>query len=450
MMLETNIGEYERVFLNMLVYNPMLIDTLDAQSFLFFTDSSLAIFDALVKAREISGKPDLLMIADELNKAGNRAHVPELVSQKPPLSTANAAFYRDKLVEYARKRELKRTVDSMREAIEDTSVSADELADKALESISAAMQKTTLKTSPTIAATIQEYMDDVNRRVLEHRNHTATPICTGFFNVDEILGVMFPGEMVVIAARPSCGKSVFAQSCAMHVANTLNIPSAIFSLEMEREMIMDRMLASQEVSTVRELREGRLTDDSIRKMISVCDLVRETPLAIYDSVYSTAQLHSYIRREVVNRGVKFVAIDYLGLLAGLGGDFSRARWERVGEESRQLKLMAKELKVVIMILVQLNRDAEGVEPTLSMLRDSGSIEQDADKIVFLWSREDEDKNAQLRQVMVKVGKNRNGAIGQVPLMFDGPHVKMYVEVPEEKTAPETSAMQGSSWKELGD
>lgn len=413
----------------MVVYHPDLINTLDVQEFVFFSEQAHHVFIALQDALSFGEKPDLLMMNDALHKRGYDKELLYLAGLEQPLSVANAVYYHDKLIEYARKKELKKTIAQMNDAIKDVTVTASELADKALESISEAMQKTATRESPIIENILPDYLDDLDKRMKDYDNGTSVMVDTGLRNVDALMGPMMGGELVVLAARPGCGKSALSQQIAEHVAMDNKIPAAYFSLEMSKYQHLDRMLASKEVISLGDLRIGKISKAQSSQIIDVCGFYHDIPLAIYDNAFSKSQIHSYMRREFANRGTKFFVIDYLGLMAGLGGDKDRARWEKVGEESSVLKRMARELDAVVMLCVQLNRDAEEQEPNKSMLRDSGEIEQNSDRIIFIYPDRDakDDSNSEKRHLAIKIDKNRNGAVGKEFIMFDAPHVRMYVE-----------------------
>lgn len=189
--------------------------------------------------------------------------------------------------------------------------------------------------------------------------------------------------------------------------------------------IIDRLLAQEGCATLRQLREGRLTDEETAPVIDAMEVLRSAPLAIFDGRHDLVFLKERIRREKAIHGLRLVVVDYLGLL-DLGQPGKVPRWERVSEASRALKVLALELQIVVLLAVQLNREADGGAPTLGALRDSGALEQDADRVLLLHRTEEkktEDK--QYSRIFVDLAKNRHGRTGRIELMFDGEHVKFF-------------------------
>ena len=415
------IDECERVFLGHLIARPEIIDGIDIPDSLFYSHNNSAIFEAIRKAREGGIKPDLIMISDELIKAGHRDLLGVLSAIEKPQEFETHTYYFEKLLEYSRKREIKKVVAKMNEDIDNPMISSIELADKALESLSEAIQKTNVVVqSPTIKSIIPEYVADLEKRVTDYKNHTSKFVDTGFSELDAIMGPICQDELVLVAARPGCGKSAYSLQVCDHVTSEHFVPSAYFSLEMSQFSLIDRIMAKNKAATVRELRTGKLASDQLLSVHDLCEQYYESEIAIYDTSQTAAQLHSRIRREVLTRKTGFVTVDYLGLIDGLGADGAKARWEKVGEESRALKRLAHDLHIIIMVCVQLGRDADGKEPSSAMLRDSGSLEQDADRIILLWG-DDKEMEKDMRDINIKVSKNRNGALGRVVYEFDGPH-----------------------------
>lgn len=436
-------AECETILLGHLLANPSIIDTMDIPDYVFFTPENTAIFEAIQKSKDGGLNPDLIMVSDELIKAGHRDKLGILASIEKPQSFETCTYYLDKLLEYARKREIKTAVRVMNDAIEDPSITAVELADKALETISEAMQKTTTRQAPTIGALMAGYIDDLSQRCTDFVNGTTKSFGVGFPELDNMIGPLRPGEIIIVAARPGAGKTAFALQVADYVTMRRKKPSAYFSMEMTSFDMIDRVLAKNGIATVREMREGSLNSIQLSEVMETCDVYRTSEIAIYDTSQTPAVLHSRIRREVVSRGTKLIVVDYLGLIDGLGADGARARWEKVGEESRALKRLALELKIVIMVCVQLGRDADGVEPSIAMLRDSGSIEQDADRILLFYSAEkDQNPLDKVRPITIKVGKNRHGATGSVILDFDGPHTRF---ISKDSALPP----KATTWENMG-
>lgn len=416
--------DYENIFLASIIKNPHIIDDLDVPEYVFFSPNCKAIFDAIIEARNYGTAPDLIMISEALGRQGHKDLQWFLASLQPPDTPVNHFYYLNALVEYSRKRDIKQAIGIMSEAIEDPSVSSVELADKALETISDALQKNAHRQVPTINVIMMSYIAELEKRCNDFANGVSETFGMGFAELDEMIGPMLPGEMIIVAARPGCGKSSFALQVADYVSSVRLKGSAYFSLEMTTFDMLDRLMAVNDAATVRELRTGKIGTDKLSKVQSVCSTYYQSKISIYEGSPTVAMLHSRIRREVASRGTKLFIVDYLGLVDGLGADGARARWEKVGEESRALKRLALELHVVIMVCVQLGRDADDAEPSIAMLRDSGALEQDADRIILLYGKKDTE-GEEVRDITFKVGKNRHGAMGKVDMKFDGPHTRFH-------------------------
>lgn len=416
-----SITEYETALLAILVASPHLADELGVSSDLFFSRDCTDVFTALVAAREAMPLPDKLGIMDELHKAGRDDLDGYLAGLAPPISSANATFYVGKLAEHERKRAMRAALNQALENIEDPTISAEDMADTTLEAIQKALFEVSANDSPSLAKIMPAYLIGLGERQSRYNNGGLCLITSGVRSLDALMGPIMPGEVVVIAARPGCGKTAFVMQLGIETASVSHIPTCFFSLEMTRDQMVDRMMVSSGIASMVDLRTGRLSEGQLAQAQAACGSMQEAPLYIYAEAPTPAVLHSQIRREVAANSVKLVIVDYLGLIDGLGSDKNGARWEKVGEESRALKRLALTLGVAIVLCVQLGRDADGSEPTIAMLRDSGSVEQDSDRVLLLYPAGEFDFDGR-RQVKVKVGKNRHGPTGEVALMFDGRHM----------------------------
>lgn len=249
-----------------------------------------------------------------------------------------------------------------------------------------------------------------------------TGIGTGFKKLDEMTAGLHPGEMTIIAARPSMGKTAFSLNIAQHVALRLKKTVAYFSLEMGKESMMMRMLSAESKVSMSEIRNGRIQDSAWPKLINAASALSEASIFIDDTPgVSPFEIRSRARRLKAEHGLDVIMIDYLQLMS-MKQKYS-SREQEVAEISKSLKAIAKELQVPVIALAQLNRGVEGrteKKPMLSDLRESGSIEQDADVIMMLYRDDYYDKENPDKQghAEVIVGKQRNGATGPVKLRFD--------------------------------
>jgi len=254
------------------------------------------------------------------------------------------------------------------------------------------------------------------------RNHGAIAgVPTGFIDLDNLLTGLHEGELIVVGARPAMGKTSFAMNVAEFASVNKGMTTAVFTLEMPREQIAMRMLCSQARVDMQRVRRGTLRDDDWMKLAQALGPLSAAPMYIDDtSAITPSQLRSRCRRLIMDKGkLDLVVVDYLGLMRSDGR--AENRQLEVSEISRQLKAIALELKVPIVACAQLsraNKDRIDKRPVLSDLRDSGSIEQDADVVMFLhreeyYNKETEDKN--IGEVIVS--KQRSGPLGTVKLAW---------------------------------
>ncbi|HEX7674411.1 MAG TPA: replicative DNA helicase [Bdellovibrio sp.] len=257
---------------------------------------------------------------------------------------------------------------------------------------------------------------------LYKRKADVTGLATGFTELDKMTSGLHPGEMTIIAARPSMGKTAFSLNVAQHIALREKKTIAYFSLEMGKESMMMRMLSAESKVSMGEIRNGKIQDSAWPKLINAASALSEASIFIDDTPgMSPFEIRSRARRLKAEHGLDCIMIDYLQLMS-MKQKFS-SREQEVAEISKNLKAIAKELQIPIIALAQLNRGVEGRadrRPMLSDLRESGSIEQDADVIMMLYRDDyyDKDDPEKAGHAEVIVGKQRNGATGTVKLRFD--------------------------------
>jgi replicative DNA helicase len=235
-------------------------------------------------------------------------------------------------------------------------------------------------------------------------------------------GGLKPGQLIIIAARPSMGKSAFATNIAEHVCLTNLVPTALFSLEMTSDELMERVLCTQSNVKLQRVRDGFMSKEEVSRLGKKHIEVSEAPLYLDETPsLSIAAFRARARRAVSKHGVKLLIVDYLQLMRGSTKRAAQDRRLEIDEISSGLKATAKELGVPVIALSQLNRDAEErAEPKLSHLRESGSIEQDADVVALLHRPErithkEEDKG----KAVLILAKQRNGPVGRIELIFEG-------------------------------
>ncbi|HEY3915956.1 MAG TPA: replicative DNA helicase, partial [Verrucomicrobiae bacterium] len=262
-----------------------------------------------------------------------------------------------------------------------------------------------------------------------HQNQgMLTGVATGFADFDKMTTGLHEGEMIVLAARPSVGKTSLAMNIAEHVALDLKVPVGVFSLEMTADQLILRMLCSRSRVNLRDIRDGFLAERDFPKLTGAAGKMASAPLFIDDSSgLSILQLRAKARRMWQQYGIKLFVIDYLQLLHSTSRR-AENRQQEISEISGGIKALAKELNVPVIVLSQLNREMEkrgsGEQPKLSDLRESGSIEQDADLVGLLYreskNKDGEDDSSQFEDtisVKLFIAKQRNGPIGEVGLTF---------------------------------
>jgi replicative DNA helicase len=252
---------------------------------------------------------------------------------------------------------------------------------------------------------------------------------SGFNDLDEITSGFQNSDLVIVAARPSMGKTAFVLNVAQYAAIEKNIPVAIFSLEMSKEALVQRMLTAEARVDAQKLRKGLLRDDDFPRMARAAGVLSSAPIWIDDSAGITLlEIRSKARRLKVDANIGLVIVDYLQLISGPTN--AESRQQEISFISRSMKALAKELDVPVVALSQLSRapeqrTAEHKRPQLSDLRESGAIEQDADLVMFIYRAEvyegpdatDKDGNPVAGRAEIIVGKQRNGPIGTANLFF---------------------------------
>lgn len=253
-----------------------------------------------------------------------------------------------------------------------------------------------------------------------------TGIPTGFIDLDYKLTGLHPSQLLIVAARPAMGKTAFVLNIAQHVAFRRNIPVAVFSLEMSKEQLVTRLMASEAMIDSQLIRTGELEDQDWEKLMESAAIIGHSPLIIDDTPGLTiSELRSKCRRYKQSQGVGLVIIDYLQLMAGNGR--SESRQQEISEISRSLKALAREIDAPIIALSQLNRAVDSRtdhKPVLSDLRESGSIEQDADVIMFIYRDDYYNPDTEKKNLAeIIVAKQRSGATGSIELAWLGQYTK---------------------------
>ncbi len=362
---------------------------------------------------------NLLSTKGELELVGGADYLVDLVNRT--ISSANIASYakivRDKSL-------LRRIIASssslIEKAYEEDFVDVESFIDQAEGEFYKLGEKK--KTEGLISAIEVVKSSVVKIEELYNRRSDITGVPTGFTMLDRMTSGMQPGELIIIAARPSMGKTAFSLNLAQHMALRAQKTIAYFSLEMSRDAVMMRVLASEARINMKDIRSGKISDNVWPKLINVAGQVSDSKFFIDEtSGISPFEVRARARRLKAQVGLDCIIIDYLQLMDLKQKVESRER--AVSEISKTLKSLAKELEIPIIALAQLNRGVEGRadrRPMLSDLRESGSIEQDADIIMMLYRDDyyDKDDPEKMGQAEVIIGKQRNGPTGTVKLKWE--------------------------------
>mgnify|MGYP000798729045 CR=1 FL=1 len=249
---------------------------------------------------------------------------------------------------------------------------------------------------------------------------SVTGIPTGFMDLDYKTSGMHPSDLVLIAARPSMGKTAFVLNIAQYMAFRKNVTVAIFSLEMSKEQLVNRLLSLESKVNSQAIRTGNMKDDEWERLIESADIIGKSKLLIDDTPgISIGELRSKCRKFKLEYDLQMIIIDYLQLMSGSGK--TESRQQEISDISRSLKALARELHVPVIALSQLSRAVEqrpDHRPMLSDLRESGAIEQDADVVMFIYRDDYYNKDTELKNVAeIILAKQRNGAIGTVNLAW---------------------------------
>ena len=403
---------------------PQVMTKLGQTSDVFLTVDHQLIYSAILAVYDRVTKADPLLVADELkrvdqlNRAGGTEYLYEL--QAPIVETESTEFYADILYEKATRRRLIRATAQIREMAYDEGVGIAEVLNQSQEAVFDLGQTDTQRGFVAIRSLLTESLDAIER--LYHKKSRFLGVPTGFMDFDHMTSGLQPGNLIIIAARPSMGKTTLVLNIAQNIALEQKRPVAIFSLEMPSQDIAMRMLATESRIDFTRLRTGNFSEEHWKPLSDGASQLGEAPILINDNRGLTVQsLRAEGRRlKGEHSNLALIIVDYLQLLRGTGR--YHAREQEISEISRALKILAWELNVPIIACSQLSREIErrpDKRPQLSDLRESGAIEQDADLVAFLHRDdyyEDEDVGNRV-EAYIMVKKQRNGPTGTVILYF---------------------------------
>ncbi len=414
----------ERALLGSLLIRPSglqdVLDRLKADD--FYADRHRLIYRAMLDLASENNPVDLVSVQSALRekkmleRAGGASYLAELTSEVP--SAANLGYY----AEIVRKKSALRRLIAAAEHISGLGYQEDEDVDSIFDRAEKAIFGLIDFSKKSFISLKDGLMEAWERFENLHKNKNGyRGVPTGFRDLDNHLSGLQKSDLVILAARPSMGKTSLALDIARHVACRENIPVGIFSLEMSSQQLVDRLIAAESRVDSWKLRTGRLTaDEEFARIRDSLDSLSKAPLFIDDdSSNNIVKMKSVARRLKSENGLGLVIVDYLQLMVPRRDSDSLV--QQVTEISRSLKGLARELEVPVLALSQLNRSVEqrGGRPRLSDLRDSGSIEQDADVVMFIHREDKYNEESDRKNIAeILIEKHRNGPTGKVELFFD--------------------------------
>ena len=399
----------------------------------FYRRDHQLIFRAIADLFEQSLPVDVVTLAEyhdkrgELDQVGELAYLGTLARNTP--SAANIAAYAGIVRERSVLRQLISVgTDISNSAFNPEGLSSEDMLDKAEQLVFEIAEKGANRGGGFVQ--VKDVLGKVVDRIdtLFENDSPVTGLSTGFTDFDTQTSGLQPADLIIVAGRPSMGKTTFSMNLAEYAAIKSHEPVAVFSMEMPADALAMRMLSSLGQINQQRLRTGKLNDDDWPRLTSAIGLLNEAPMFIDDTpALSPTELRARARRLKREHGLSLIVIDYIQLMQGNGGGRNENRASEISEISRSLKALAKELNVPVIALSQLNRSLEqrpNKRPVMSDLRESGAIEQDADLIVFIYRDEvyNEDSPDKGKAEII-IGKQRNGPIGTVALTFQGKYTR---------------------------
>jgi len=388
----------------------------------FYLSTHAEIYSAIIALHEKGQKADLITLTEEmkqagsLDKAGGPGYIANLTSMTP--SSANVEYYAQIIQEMSTRRNLIRLSSLVTSRAYDDTTETGPILDEIQSKIFEITQNRRTASYHSIKDLIPELITIIEQ--LSNNPNAFTGIPSGLTDLDAMTSGFQNSEFIVIGARPSVGKTALALTIASHIAINCKIPAAFFSLEMSEHALMNRIISSEAQVPGERIRTGRLRSSDLNDLMDAAGRIYEAPLYIVDMPnMKLLELRTMARRLVLERSVKIIFVDYITLITHENAELPR--WEQISAISRSLKSLARELDIPIVALSQLKREAEGKQPNLSDVRESGSIEQDADLILFLHRDREINKTADQRSEQIEteliVAKQRNGPIGKANVWF---------------------------------
>lgn len=388
----------------------------------FYSKQYGIVFDAMVELYNTGKEVDPVTLQAKLKEKEVSPEVSSLEYLKDILATvptaANIKQYVQIVKEHSTSRKLIKTADEISQACYQGKDSIETIMDDSERKIFNITQNRSADDFVSIDKVVMNAMDRIE--TVYKVKGTVTGIETGFLDLDFMTAGFQRSDLIIIAARPSMGKTAFVLNIAQHMAFKRNMNVAIFSLEMSKESLVNRMFSLESRVDAQKIRTGRLSDGDWKALIESAGNIGKSGLIIDDTPsIPVSELRSKCRKYKIEHGLDIIIIDYLQLMSGSGK--SESHQQEISEISRSLKAVARELDVPVVALSQLSRAVEGrpdKRPMLSDLRESGAIEQDADMVMFIYRDDYYNKDSEKKGIAeIIVAKQRNGPIGTVDLVW---------------------------------
>ncbi|MBU4485010.1 replicative DNA helicase [bacterium] len=396
----------------------------------FYSHANRLIYQGMIDLYQGSQPIDLITLIDSLKKksqleeVGGASYLAALADNIP--TAANVEYYSNIVREKAVLRQLIEGSTNIIDSSYKDSGNVDELLDQAEKIVFDIAQRKIKRSFSSIQEIVKHSFKVIEE--LYEKKELITGVPTGFTEFDKLTAGLQPSDLIIIAGRPSMGKTALALNMAGHAAMEGQVSTAIFSLEMSKEQLVQRMLCCEARVDASKLRGGYLSESDWPRLTRAAGALSESSIFIDDSpAMNVLEMRAKARRLQREHGLGLVIVDYLQLMRGIGRSGAESREREISEISRSLKALAKELAIPVVALSQLNRGVESRQdkrPQLADLRESGSIEQDADVVAFIYREEVYNKDTPDKGVAeLIIGKQRNGPIGRIKLAFLGQYTR---------------------------
>lgn len=395
----------------------------------FYREAHRIVYEAMVQLQNNDEAVDLVTLTEQLRKSeqldkiGGLAFITQLANAVP--TAANVVYHAKIVKEKAELRSLINAATAIASAAYEDNTDVENIMDDAEKKILAVANRQNGGAFESMKSIVMRTFERIN--VLYESKGGLTGISSGFKDLDKLTAGLQKSDLILVAARPSMGKTAFTLNIASYVG-THGGKVAFFSLEMSKEQLMQRMLCAEGGIDATKLRTGQLDTPEWNKLVHVADTLSRAPIYIDDTAGITVmELRSKARRLKAEHGLDLIIIDYLQLMQGRPSKNGDNRQQEISEISRSLKALARELDVPVIALSQLSRSVESRQikkPMLSDLRESGSLEQDADIVMFLYREDYYDKDTENKNITdIIVAKHRNGPVDTISLFFQKEYTK---------------------------